>query len=145
MQRIQETAWPIFSKYFESFILSFTYNPNKNPFLGFLMGWVFIREVIGLGKKVGWEASQAHFPLFLTITLLQLVITRLSSLWKYHTGVVNFMLVFSPGNLFFFLKNPDICVDYFYYKDSYWLLNAETFLIWAFLRRGDLPTILNKA
>lgn len=68
-----------------------------------------MRKVIGLGKEVGWEASQAHCPLFLAIFLLQLVIRRLGSLQKYHVGMVKFVLVFSPWKPIF-LKNTEFYV-----------------------------------
>ena len=50
---------------------------------------------MGLGKEVGWKASQAHPPPPLDIFLLQLVIPRLGSLQKYHDGI-KFTLLFSP-------------------------------------------------
>lgn len=80
-----------------------------------------------MGKEVGWEASQAHHPLFLAIFLLQLVIRRLGSLQKYHAGMVKFMLVFSPWKLTF-LKNPEFYIDYYYYEDTYRLIKAGNYL-----------------
>lgn len=61
-----------------------------------------MKKVISLGKEVGWEASQAHRPLFLAIFLLQLAIRRLGSLQKYHAGMVKFVLVFSAWKPIFF-------------------------------------------
>lgn len=78
-----------------------------------------MKEVMGLGKEVGWKASQAHPPRPLDILLLQLVIPRLGSLQKYHAGI-KFMLLFSHWMPIFFLKNSEFCIEYYYYyKDPY--------------------------
>lgn len=58
--------------------------------------------------------------------------------------MVNFMLVFSPWWTIF-LKNYEFYANVYYYKDPYSLLSAENYLNWTFLRKGNLPTILNKA
>lgn len=72
-----------------------------------------MREVMGLGKQVGWKASQAYPPPPLDIFLLQLVIPRLGSLQKYHAGI-KFVLLFSPWMPIFFLKNSEFCIEYYY-------------------------------
>lgn len=98
---MQEIAWLVLTKFSVNLILSFACIPHKNSFLGFLLGSCFMKEVMGLGKEVGWKASQAHPPRPLDILLLQLVIPRLGSLQKYHAGI-KFMLLFSHWMPIFF-------------------------------------------